>query len=353
MVRQDDDRTLLQIRDLQTHFATADGLVKAVDGVSFSIRNGATLGVVGESGCGKSVTALSVMRLIERPGRIVGGTITFGGKNLIDIPDDEMREIRGNQISMIFQEPMTSLNPVYTCGNQIAEAVSIHGGMSGGEARKRAIEMLSQVGIPDAQRRVHDYPHEFSGGMRQRVMIAMALSCNPKLLIADEPTTALDVTIQAQILKLMVELNGRVGAAIMLITHDLGVIAETAHRVVVMYAGRKVEEASVDALFERPIHPYTRGLMASIPRGRQGARTRRLSEIPGIVPSLREPAPGQAPFQGCAFAPRCGFATPRCHEQAPPLLRYSEAGVAHLSEPQAAPGDHMTACWEIERVLAS
>jgi peptide/nickel transport system ATP-binding protein len=258
-----------------------------------------------------------------------------------------MRAIRGNQIAMVFQEPMTSLNPVHTVGAQIAEAVQIHQGLSGAAALARAVEMLALVRIPDAPRRVHDYPHEFSGGMRQRVMIAMALSCNPKLLIADEPTTALDVTIQAQILKLMVELNGRVGAAIMLITHDLGVIAETAHRVVVMYAGRKVEEAGVEALFDRPVHPYTRGLMASIPRGRQGARTRRLSEIPGMVPSLRESTPGQTPFPGCAFAPRCGFATQRCHEQVPPLLPYADPSAP------AAPGSHIAACWEIERVLAS
>jgi peptide/nickel transport system ATP-binding protein len=345
---------ILAVEDLHTRFFTRDGVVRAIEGLSLTVQAGEVLGIVGESGCGKSVTALSVMRLIPpKSGRIVQGSISFEGKDLATLSDAQMRAIRGNQIAMVFQEPMTSLNPVHTIGAQIAEAVRIHQGLSNSAALARAVEMLGLVRIPDARRRVHDYPHEFSGGMRQRVMIAMALSCNPKLLIADEPTTALDVTIQAQILKLMVELNGRVGAAIMLITHNLGVIAETAHRVVVMYAGRKLEEAKVEALFERPIHPYTRGLMASIPRGRQGARTRRLSEIPGIVPSLREPAPGQAPFQGCAFAPRCGFATPRCHEQAPPLLRYSEAGVAHLSEPQAAPGDHMTACWEIERVLAS
>ena len=235
MTRKVDAGTLLEVRDLRTHFATADGLVKAVDGVSFSIRNGATLGVVGESGCGKSVTALSVMRLIERPGRIVSGTIRFGAQNLTEVSDDEMREIRGNSISMIFQEPMTSLNPVFTCGNQIAEAVSIHGGLSGREARKRAIEMLAQVGIPDAERRAEEYPHQLSGGMRQRVMIAMALSTNPELLIADEPTTALDVTIQAQILELMKALRERNRMSIMLITHDLGVIAEMADDVVVMY----------------------------------------------------------------------------------------------------------------------
>ena len=333
---------ILSIDNLHTHFFTRDGVVRAIDGLSLTVRAGEVLGIVGESGCGKSVTALSVMRLIPpRSGRIVQGSVRFEGKDLATLDDAQMRAIRGNQIAMVFQEPMTSLNPVHTVGAQIAEAVRIHQGLSGAAAMARAVEMLGLVRIPDAARRVHDYPHEFSGGMRQRVMIAMALSCNPKLLIADEPTTALDVTIQAQILKLMVELNGRVGAAIMLITHDLGVIAETAHRVVVMYAGRKVEEAGVDALFDRPIHPYTRGLMTSIPRGRQGARTRRLSEIPGMVPSLRESAPGKSPFPGCAFAPRCGFAKPRCHEQAPPLMPYS------------ASGEHLAACWEIERVLAS
>jgi peptide/nickel transport system ATP-binding protein len=333
---------ILSIDNLHTHFFTRDGVVRAIDSLSLTVQAGEVLGIVGESGCGKSVTALSVMRLIPpKSGRIVQGAISFEGKDLAALSEEQMRAIRGNQIAMVFQEPMTSLNPVHTIGAQIAEAVRIHQGLSGAAAMARAVEMLNLVRIPDAARRVHDYPHEFSGGMRQRVMIAMALSCNPKLLIADEPTTALDVTIQAQILKLMVELNGRVGAAIMLITHDLGVVAETAHRVVVMYAGRKVEEAGVDALFDRPIHPYTRGLMTSIPRGRQGARTRRLSEIPGMVPSLRESTPGQAPFPGCAFAQRCGFAKPRCHEQAPPLLPYGDSG------------NHVAACWEIERVLAS
>ncbi len=332
---------ILHVENLHTHFFTRDGVVRAIDSLSLTVQAGEVLGIVGESGCGKSVTALSIMRLIPpKSGRIVQGSVQFEGKDLATLSDEQMRAIRGNQIAMVFQEPMTSLNPVHTIGAQIAEAVRIHQGLPGAAALARAVDMLRLVRIPDAERRVHDYPHEFSGGMRQRVMIAMALSCNPKLLIADEPTTALDVTIQAQILKLMVELNGRVGAAIMLITHDLGVIAETAHRVVVMYAGRKVEEAGVEALFDRPIHPYTRGLMTSIPRGRQGARTRRLSEIPGMVSSLRESAPGQAPFPGCAFAARCGFAKPRCHEQAPPLL------------PHGASGNHLAACWEIERVLS-
>jgi peptide/nickel transport system ATP-binding protein len=345
---------ILAIDDLHTRFFTRDGVVRAIEGLSLTVQAGEVLGVVGESGCGKSVTALSVMRLIpERSGRIVQGSVLFEGQDLAALDEAQMRSIRGNQIAMVFQEPMTSLNPVHTVGAQIAEAVRIHQGLSRAAALARAVEMLNLVRIPDAERRVHDYPHQFSGGMRQRVMIAMALSCNPKLLIADEPTTALDVTIQAQILKLMVELNGRVGAAIMLITHDLGVIAETAHRVVVMYAGRKVEEASVDALFERPVHPYTRGLLASIPRGRQGARTRRLSEIAGIVPSLRETAPGQPAITGCAFAPRCGFATPRCHEQAPPLLQYGANGVVEVEQGAAQAGNHLAACWEIERVLAS
>ncbi len=384
---------ILEVKNLSTTFYTEAGVARAVDDVSFNVYKGRTLGIVGESGCGKSVTALSVMRLIPpRSGRIVQGSVHFEGKDLAQLSDEEMRKIRGNQIAMVFQEPMTSLNPVHTVGAQIAEAVRIHQGLSRSAAMARAVEMLRMVRIPDAERRVHDYPHQFSGGMRQRVMIAMALSCNPKLLIADEPTTALDVTIQAQILKLMVELNGRVGAAIMLITHDLGVIAETAHRVVVMYAGRKVEEASVDDLFDRPLHPYTRGLMASIPRGRQGARTRRLSEIPGIVPSLRESVPGEPPFRGCAFAPRCGFATPRCHEHEPPLLPYADAPAAAVpiavdaatnreramsmrldqaaieggesgardagpptSKPriERAGSTHLAACWEIDRVLAS
>ena len=345
---------ILAIDNLHTRFFTRDGVVRAIEGLSLTVQAGEVLGIVGESGCGKSVTALSVMRLIPpQSGRIVQGSVRFEGKDLAALDESEMRSIRGNQIAMVFQEPMTSLNPVHTVGAQIAEAVRIHQGLSKPAAMARAVEMLNLVRIPDAARRVNDYPHQFSGGMRQRVMIAMALSCNPKLLIADEPTTALDVTIQAQILKLMMELNGRVGAAILLITHDLGVIAETAHRVVVMYAGRKVEEATVEALFERPVHPYTRGLMASIPRGRQGARTRRLSEIPGIVPSLRETVPGQLPFQGCAFAPRCKFAAPRCHEQAPPLLQYDAAGVVHAVQGPVEAGAHLAACWEIEKVLSS
>ncbi len=326
----------LEVENLQTHFFSEDGTTRAVDGVSFGVGRGQTLGIVGESGCGKSVTALSIMRLIPpKAGRSVGGTIRFEGRNLLDLDEAEMRRIRGNQIAMIFQEPMTSLNPVLTIGHQIAEAVRIHEGASKAAARRRALEMLKLVHIPDAASRLDDYPFQFSGGMRQRVMIAMALACNPKLLIADEPTTALDVTIQAQILKLMVELKERTGAAIMLITHDLGVVAETCQQVNVMYAGKVVEGTSVEALFDRPMHPYTRGLMGSIPRGkaRGGQEGARLQEIPGLVPRL------DRPIQGCAFAPRCGFATDRCRSEAPPLV-------------EREPG-HVAACFEVERVLAS
>ena len=319
---------LLAVEDLRTYFFTTEGTTRAVDGVSFYVDPGETLGIVGESGCGKSVTALSIMRLLpQRLGRTVGGSIRFEDESLLDLDEPSMRKIRGNRIAMIFQEPMTSLNPVLTIGDQIAEAVMIHEGKGRREGLERAVEMLRLVRIPDAERRVHDYAHQFSGGMRQRVMIAMALSCNPQLLIADEPTTALDVTIQAQILRLMLDLKGRFGAAVMLITHDLGVVAETCQRVIVMYAGRKVEEADVLTLFDRPLHPYTRGLMASIPRRRvPGTEGGRLSEIPGIVPSLRDPIPG------CAFAPRCAFATARCSVEAPALEEHG-------------PG-HLVACWE-------
>jgi peptide/nickel transport system ATP-binding protein len=325
---------LLSVEGLRTHFFTLDGVTRAVDGVDLQVRAGETLGIVGESGCGKSVTALSIMRLLPpRLGRIVGGTVRFEGRDLAQLSEDEMRTIRGDRIAMIFQEPMTSLNPVLTVGDQIAEAVMIHQNKDRNTAMARAVDMLRLVRIPDAERRVRDYPHQFSGGMRQRVMIAMALSCNPRLLIADEPTTALDVTIQAQILKLMLELKGTFGAAVMLITHDLGVVAETCQRVIVMYAGRKVEEAEVTELFDRPIHPYTRGLMASIPRRRGAVRARRLKEIPGIVPNLRDPIPG------CAFADRCSFATDRCRREVPPLVVCGPA--------------HQVACWEADRVLAA
>src|SRR5271169_1353584 len=286
------DQKILEVQGLKTSFFTDEGEVKAVDDVSFDVFKGKTLGIVGESGCGKSVTSLSIMRLIPNPpGRVVGGEILYKGRNLLGFSAEEMRKIRGNEISMIFQEPMTSLNPVFTIGNQICEAISLHQKLSKSEVRNKAIEMLKLVGIPHPEKRIDDYPHQLSGGMRQRVMIAMALSCNPQVLIADEPTTALDVTIQAQILDLMRELKERTGAAIVLITHDLGVVAEMAQRVVVMYAGRMVEEAPVAGLFARPCHPYTRGLLDSIPKlgaaGQVGA-LKRLSEIPGTVPSLAE-----------------------------------------------------------------
>ena len=345
---------VLEIDNLHTHFFTRDGVVRAVEGLSLSVQPGELVGIVGESGCGKSVTALSTMRLIpERNGRIVQGSIRFEGQDLAALSEAQMRQVRGNRIAMVFQEPMTSLNPVHTVGDQIAEAVRIHQKLPPAKAAERAIEMLRRVRIPDAERRVGSYPHEFSGGMRQRVMIAMALSCEPRLLIADEPTTALDVTIQAQILRLMLELQARSGAAVLLITHDLGVIAETAQRVVVMYAGRKVEEAAVEPLFDRPLHPYTRGLMASIRRGRQGARQSRLAEIPGIVPSLREPAPGVSAVQGCAFADRCGYAVERCRREAPPLRACSPSGEPLAQVPHEGQPVRWVACWEMEKVVAS
>jgi peptide/nickel transport system ATP-binding protein len=323
--------TLLEVRDLHTQFNTLDGVVRAVDGVSFNLARGVTLGIVGESGCGKSVTALSILRLIPpETGRIASGSIHFEGHDLATLPEDEMKRLRGHRISMIFQEPMTSLNPVLTVGTQIAENVVRHLDVSWKAARERTFEMLNLVRIADARRRLDEYPHQLSGGMRQRVMIAMALSCDPQVLIADEPTTALDVTIQAQILDLMLELKEKTGTAIVLITHDLGVVAETAERVVVMYAGRKVEEAPVEALFERPLHPYTRGLMAAIPRldidAETGGRRPRLQEIPGLVPRLTQP------IVGCAFAARCELATDRCRTTAPPVV---DAG-----------GGHTVACWE-------
>src|SRR4249919_2103282 len=283
---------LLEVDNLQTHFATPDGVVRAVDGVSFHVNAGETIGIVGESGCGKSVTAMSILRLIQEPPGKIAGSIRFQGRNLLEVGEPEMRDIRGNDISMIFQEPMTSLNPVLSIGRQLGETLRLHEGLDKEAAATRAAEMLNLVGIAEPRRRLKEYPHQLSGGMRQRVMIAMALACNPKLLIADEPTTALDVTIQAQILDLMRELKQKIDAAIVLITHDLGVVAEMAQRVVVMYAGRKAEEAPVSALFRRPQHPYTLGLLASVPRlgatlGR--AEPPRLAEIPGTVPSLRDP----------------------------------------------------------------
>jgi oligopeptide/dipeptide ABC transporter ATP-binding protein len=321
---------VLEVDGLQTHFFTAVGTVRAVDGVSYSLEPGETLGVVGESGCGKSVSALSILRLVANPpGRIVGGSIRFQGRNLLELGESEMERVRGNEISMIFQEPMTSLNPLYTVGGQIAEAVALHQGLSKKEAWNRAVEMLRRVYIPEPEKRAHAYPHQLSGGMRQRVMIAMALSCNPKVLIADEPTTALDVTIQAQILDLMRELQETFGTAIILITHDMGVVAENADRVVVMYAGRKVEEAPASELFDHPGHPYTVGLLGSIPHLDQAAsgdgRRARLAEIKGMVPSLFNLP------QGCSFAPRCSLATDMCREAVPPLE-------------QKRPG-HAIACW--------
>jgi peptide/nickel transport system ATP-binding protein len=328
-------RTVLDIDNLQTHFFTPSGVVRAVDGVSYSVKSGETLGVVGESGCGKSVTALSILRLVASPpGRTVGGAIHFDGRNLLDLSEAEMEAIRGNEISMIFQEPMTSLNPLLTIGRQVGEALVQHRGLSWREAMDEATEMLRRVHIPEPERRVHAYPHQLSGGMRQRAMIAMALSCNPKLLIADEPTTALDVTIQAQILDLMRELQQKTGTAIVLITHDMGVVAENADRVVVMYAGRKVEEARADDLFDTPLHPYTKGLLGSLPNLEVAAHLKkqraRLSEIKGIVPSLMDLP------RGCSFAPRCRFATDQCRAAYPPLE-------------EKRPG-HWAACWHAEQL---
>ncbi|HJU47251.1 MAG TPA: ABC transporter ATP-binding protein [Gaiellaceae bacterium] len=305
---------LLRVENLRTGFATGAGLLRAVDGVDLEIAAGGTLGVVGESGSGKSVTALSIMRLVDAPGRVEPGSrILLQGRNLAEVSETEMSRIRGNEISMIFQEPMTSLNPVFTVGDQIAEAVQLHEDVGGREARGRAVEMLELVGIPSAARRVKDYPHQLSGGMRQRVMIAMALSCNPKLLIADEPTTALDVTVQAQILELMKDLRERLGMSILLITHDLGVVAEMVDEVAVMYAGRVVERGPVADVFASPQHPYTEALMRSIPLlGMRYAQP--LKAIRGIVPS-----PLQWP-RGCRFAPRCDYAFDRCAAEDPPLL---------------------------------
>ena len=312
---------ILELRDLKTHFHTPDGVVKAVDGVTYSLNAGETLGVVGESGCGKSVTALSILRLIpEPPGQISGEGIFFEGKDLTKMNTKELRHIRGNEISMIFQEPMTSLNPVFTVGFQIAEAVMLHQKLGKKDAYDKAVEMLDLVGIPLPRQRVREYPHQLSGGMRQRVMIAMALSCNPRILLADEPTTALDVTIQAQILDLMSKLKDELGTAIIMITHDLGLIAETCKRVVVMYAGKVVEEASVEEIFANPMHPYTIGLLGSIPKLRTSsaaAEQGRLEEIPGIVPSLhRLPT-------GCTFNPRCPKVFGMCAESEPELKELS------------------------------
>src|SRR3954447_8816907 len=329
------EATVLDVKNLQTVFFTASGLFKAVDDVSFAVRRGETLAIVGESGCGKSVSALSIMRLVpDPPGRVVGGSVTLEGTDLLSLDEAEMRKIRGNRMSMIFQEPMTSLNPVMRIGDQITEVVQLHQTMTNKQAWAKAVEMLKLVRIPEPERRASEYPHQLSGGMRQRAMIAMALACRPTLLIADEPTTALDVTIQAQILALIVDLQKTLGMGLILITHDLGVVAQTAQRVIVMYAGKKVEEASVDSLFANPRHPYTSGLVASIPAvpSSEESKDARLAEIPGTVPSLTRLPPG------CAFAPRCSRAIDRCRAESPPLQDWGD--------------DHWAACWRAGEMVA-
>ena len=328
------EEPILQVRNLRTVFQTRSGAVPAVNDVSFDLRRGETLGLVGESGCGKSVTSLSILRLIPaRAGKVEQGSVVYAGQDLMQLSDEKMRQIRGGEIAMVFQEPMTALNPVLTIGQQIIETILLHENMSREQARARAIEMLRVVHIPEAERQIDNYPHQLSGGMRQRAMIAMALSCNPKVLIADEPTTALDVTIQAQILELMQELQAKFGTAIIMITHDLGVIAETAQRVAVMYAGRKVEEAQVEELFEDALHPYTQGLLLAIPGMDLDADPaqprRRLYAIEGTVPALADLPPG------CAFAPRCPKATDICRKEVPPLEE---------KKPR-----HWAACWHADR----
>jgi peptide/nickel transport system ATP-binding protein len=325
---------LLEVENLQTHFRTPDGVNRAVDGISFHVNQGETLAVVGESGCGKSVTAMSILRLVPEPPAKIAGAIRFQGKELLALSEREMRGIRGNDISMIFQEPMTSLNPVLTVGRQLSETLRLHEHLNRGAADARAVEMLTLVGIPEPRRRLLEYPHQLSGGMRQRVMIAIALACNPKLLIADEPTTALDVTIQAQILDLMKDLKRRVGAAIVLITHDLGIVAEVAERVMVMYAGRKLEEASVGALFRTPRHPYTQGLLGAVPKlgSSLTGGASKLAEIPGLVPDLKQR------IRGCIFASRCPHATELCRQVAPALERKAHGHLAacHYAPKEAA-----------------
>ncbi len=324
-----EQESLVQVKNLKTHFFTEEGVVKAVDGVDFEIFSGETLGIVGESGCGKSVTALSIMGLVESPpGEIVEGEINFAGQDLTELSEDEMRKIRGNDIAMIFQEPMTSLNPVYTVGDQISESLILHENLSKEEARDRAIELLKRVGIPLPGQRVDEYPHQLSGGMRQRVMIAMALSCDPKLLIADEPTTALDVTIQAQILELLQDLEKDFGMSIMMITHDLGVIAEISHRIAVMYAGKVMEYTTVENLYNNPSHPYTWGLMRSIPKIHENVEE--LEAIPGVVPS-----PLDFP-EGCKFNSRCFMAEDKCFEKEPPLRDLND--------------EHKSRCWYIDKL---
>ena len=317
--------TLLQIRNLKTYFYTSDGVVKAVDDVSWNVDHGEVIGLVGESGCGKSVTALSILRLIPAPpGKVVDGEILFKGKNLLSLSLEEIRKIRGNDISMIFQEPMTSLNPVFTIGAQVAEAIQLHQKLNKKAALEKSIDMLKLVGIPSPEKRVKEYPHELSGGMKQRAMIAMALSCNPKILIADEPTTALDVTIQAQILDLMLKLKDEFDASIVLITHDLGVIAEMAQKVVVMYAGKVMEQAEVNKIFENPLNPYTQGLLNSLPKIDM-AHKEKLNTIPGIVPSLYDLP------KGCKFSPRCNQVIEICYQSEPELIEVDDA--------------HWSRCW--------
>lgn len=305
---------LLEVKGLKTQFQTEDGKFLAVDDVNFSVEKGETLGIVGESGCGKSVTSLSVMRLIQNPGKIIGGEVWLEGKDLLKISESEMRSLRGNQVAMIFQEPMTSLNPVYTCGNQIEETIRLHQkDLSKEESKQKTIEMLRLVGIPAPEQRYSEYPHQLSGGMRQRVMIAMALSCHPQLLIADEPTTALDVTIQAQILDLMRKLKKELQASMILITHDLGVVAEMCDHVAVMYAGKIIEYGTVFDIFEKPQHPYTQGLLDSVPHFESGQKLERLKTIKGLVPSMMNLP------KGCRFADRCPYVQSKCHEAMPPL----------------------------------
>jgi peptide/nickel transport system ATP-binding protein len=327
---------LLEVENLQTHFRTPEGIIRAVDGVSFAVERGETVAIVGESGCGKSVTANSILRLVPQPPGKIAGQIRFEGTDLLALSERAMRDIRGNHISMVFQEPMTSLNPVLTVGGQIAETIRLHQRLSRKAVQERAVEMLNLVGIAEPRRRAREYPHQFSGGMRQRVMIAIALACNPKLLIADEPTTALDVTIQAQILDLMADLKKRVGAAIIVITHDLGVVAEIAERVIVMYAGRKVEEAKVADLFRAPRHPYTQGLLTAVPKlGSSLAGTEtRLAEIPGLVPSLKKR------IAGCVFASRCALARDVCRQVAPAL---EEKAAGHFVACHFAPREAVAA----------
>jgi len=317
--------TLLQVKDLRTHFFTDEGVVRAVDGISYDVEEGETMGLVGESGCGKSVSALSILRLIPSPpGKIVGGEVWFDGQDLLKVDEDEIRHVRGNRIAMIFQEPMTSLNPVLTIGRQITEALELHLKMNRNAANRRAVELLELVGIPEAHTRLNDYPHQFSGGMRQRVMIAMALSCNPKLLLADEPTTALDVTIQAQILEIMARLSSEFGTAVIIITHNLGVVARYANRVNVMYAGKIVESGSAREIYGRPRHPYTLGLLRSVPRLDE-ARRDKLVPIEGLPPDLANIPPG------CSFYPRCAYRIDRCRQEEPPLMLVD--------------AKHYAACW--------